>query len=49
MTHPDLRAVNSATHPDNVVPKTVGGTAVEDGVLRSRLPPLSYNVIRLSV
>ena len=47
--HPDLKAVNSAANPDNVVPKTVGGTKVEDGALRCKLPPLSYNVIRLSV
>ncbi|PKR89589.1 alpha-N-arabinofuranosidase [Pleomorphomonas diazotrophica] len=49
MTHPDLNAVNSAANPDNVVPKTVGGTVVEDGALLSKLPPLSYNVIRLAV
>lgn len=49
MTHADLNAVNSAATPDNVVPKSVDGTIAEDGVLRSKLPPLSYNVIRLSV
>ncbi|SCM77477.1 Intracellular exo-alpha-(1-_5)-L-arabinofuranosidase [uncultured Pleomorphomonas sp.] len=49
MTHPDLAAVNSAATPNNVVPKTVSGSTVEAGVLTSRLPPLSYNVIRLSV
>ena len=49
MTHPDLRAINTAANPDNVVPKMVEGTLVEDGTLRSKLPPLSYNVIRLAV
>ena len=49
MTHPDLRAVNTAANPDNVVPHKADGTTVADGALSSRLPPLSYNVIRLSV
>jgi alpha-N-arabinofuranosidase len=49
MTHPDLRAINSAEHPDNVAPRTVAGASVEEGMLKAQLPPLSYNVIRLAV
>ncbi len=47
MTHPDLRAVNSANEPDTVVPQSQKGTRTTDNVLEAHLPPLSYHVIRL--
>ncbi|MFK0164287.1 alpha-N-arabinofuranosidase [Rhizobium sp. NPDC090279] len=49
MVHEDLRAVNTASHPNAVVPTNTGDAKVEDGRLRATLKPLSYTVIRLSV
>ncbi len=47
MTHPDLRAVNTADKPDTVVPQSQKGTRTQDNVLEAHLPPLSYHVIRV--
>jgi alpha-N-arabinofuranosidase len=47
--HPDLKATNTAGSPDNVKPRPQKGTAVEDGKLKARLLPHSYNLIRLAV
>lgn len=44
----DPDAVNDAAHPDRVVPRAVAGAAIADGVLRARLPALSWNVLRMS-
>lgn len=49
MVHEDLRATNTASRPNAVVPTSTGDAKVEDGRLRATLKPLSYTVIRLSV
>jgi len=49
MVHSDLRAVNTATQPNAVVPTQTGDAKIEDGRLRATLKPLSYTVIRLAV
>ena len=49
MTHADLRAVNSAEKPDNVVPKPGSGAAVREGRLSLTLPPYSYQMIRIKI
>ena len=47
---PDLKARNTVEAPDQVQPRTAKSTpAFEDGVMEIALPPLSWNVIRLSV
>ena len=45
-TDPD--AVNSAEEPDRVVPRAEGKIAVDGGRLSVVLPPLSWNMIRLT-
>jgi alpha-N-arabinofuranosidase len=49
MTHADLRAVNSADKPDNVMPKPGSGAAVREGRLSLTLPPYSYQMIRINI
>ena len=49
MTHKDLEAVNTAANPDAVVPKKGTGATVKDGLLTARLPPYSYQMIRITV
>lgn len=39
---------NDADHPDEVVPKACRKAVLEDGVLKTELAPLSWNVIRLA-
>lgn len=48
MTHPDLRATNTLAAPDTVVPRSGTGAVVAEGRLTARLPPLSWQMIRLS-
>ena len=43
------KAANTALRPDAVLPRTLReGVRVESGILSARLPPLSWNVIRLA-
>ena len=49
MTHPDLGATNTARAPNKVVPRKGKGMALQDGVLRGRLPPRSYHVVRVRI
>ena len=45
--HP--KAVNTAARPDSVLPRRLdAGARIDGGVLRARLAPLSWNVIRLA-
>lgn len=44
----DRSAVNSATDPDRVVPRTVETTTVRGGTGTATLPPASWHMIRLS-
>jgi alpha-N-arabinofuranosidase len=48
LTHPDLKATNTAARPDNVVPRANGDAAVDGGRLTASLPAASWNVIRLA-
>jgi alpha-N-arabinofuranosidase len=43
----DPRAANTAEQPDRVVPRSVAGARVENGVLHADLPARSWNVVRL--
>ena len=45
--HDDVKAVNDEQHPDTVAPCTITGDTLDGGHLTSRLPALSWNVIRL--
>ncbi len=48
LTSQDPKAANTKEHPDRVRPRTLTGTRVDDCSLTVRLPPLSWNVIRLA-
>jgi alpha-N-arabinofuranosidase len=48
LAHPDVRASNTAAHPERVAPRDRAGARVDDGNLSVELPPLSWNVVRLS-
>lgn len=49
LEHEDVKATNTAQHPDNVVPHNGGKSRMEGGALSALLPKLSWNVIQLSV
>jgi len=49
MTHSDLRAVNSLKDQNAVVPKAGSGIAVDGGSLTGKLPPYSYQMIRVQL
>ncbi|HHT72389.1 MAG TPA: alpha-N-arabinofuranosidase [Firmicutes bacterium] len=48
LEHQDLKAVNTADNPHNVVPHTRGDGVVEDGQVKAKLSKASWNVIRLA-
>ncbi|SHN02549.1 arabinosylfuranosidase ArfA [Actinacidiphila paucisporea] len=48
LTDPDPDATNTLAAPERVVPRPLAGTQITGGVLRTTLPPLSWNVIRLT-
>jgi alpha-L-arabinofuranosidase len=48
LEHEDPKATNTAKHPNSVMPHKGGDAAVLEGKLTALLPPLSWNVIRLS-
>jgi alpha-L-arabinofuranosidase len=45
----DLGATNSAKKPDRVAPEIGRGVALADGVLKGRLAPRSYHVLRVTI
>jgi alpha-N-arabinofuranosidase len=47
LEHEDIKAVNTAAHPDNVVPHNRGNARVQDGEAIALLSKRSWNVIRL--
>ncbi len=49
MTHANLAAVNTAKEPNAVVPKKGAGASVGDGMLKLKLAPYSYQMIRVAV
>jgi alpha-L-arabinofuranosidase len=48
LTHSNLQAANTASHPDNVTPCANGDAKASDGELTATLPAASWNVIRLA-
>ena len=48
LADPEIHAVNTAAHPDRVVPSRGTGAVVEAGRLSATLPARSWNIIRLS-
>jgi alpha-L-arabinofuranosidase len=48
LSDPDPRATNTQQHPDRVRPRGVATAPVTGGRLTARLPPISWNVIRLA-
>lgn len=44
--HDDVKAVNTAENPNNVVPRKGEGVAAEDGEYALKIPALSWNVLR---
>jgi alpha-N-arabinofuranosidase len=49
MTHPDLRATNTAKAPNRVAPSKGKGVQLRDGALKGKLPPKSYHMIRVAI
>ena len=47
LEHDNLFATNTEENPDNVKPHTCDNSAVEGGILTSRLPRKSWNMVRL--
>ena len=47
LTAEDIMSGNTADHPDNVVPQSIGQASLTDGKLSALLPQTSWNVIRL--
>ncbi|MBT2288481.1 alpha-N-arabinofuranosidase [Paenibacillus albidus] len=47
LEHADVKAVNTAAHPNHVYPHNRGNARVTGGQLEAALPKLSWNVIRL--
>ena len=45
----DVRAVNTEREPDRVVPRPHAGAALDGGRLALRMPPVSWNVVRVAV
>jgi alpha-N-arabinofuranosidase len=48
LTGPDMKARNTSDNHDAVVPANAATPIIEDGIVHAALPPLSWNVIRLS-
>jgi alpha-L-arabinofuranosidase len=49
ITHASLAAVNTEKDQNNVVPKKGSGAVIEDGMVKAKLPPYSYQMIRVKV
>ena len=49
MTNADLQAVNTLSAPLAVAPKKGSGAQLKDGQLTARLPPYSYQMLRLAL
>jgi alpha-L-arabinofuranosidase len=49
MTNADLNAVNTLSAPLAVAPKKGSGAEVKDGKLTARLPPYSYQMLRVGL
>ncbi|HHY51382.1 MAG TPA: alpha-N-arabinofuranosidase, partial [Alphaproteobacteria bacterium] len=49
MQHARLEATNTLKNPDEVVPRKGSGATVAEGVLSVRLPPHSYQMVRVAL
>ena len=49
MTNDDMKAINTADNPDNVIPEQGGDAKIENGVLTATLGKHSWNVIRIKL
>lgn len=49
LEHADLKAVNTAVHPDHVKPHNKGNAAVKGSTVSASLGKASWNVVRLRV
>jgi alpha-N-arabinofuranosidase len=49
MSGMDPKAANSFERPDVVVPRRLASPVVADGVVRMKLPPLSFTMLRVKV
>ena len=49
ITHSSLTAVNTEGDQKNVAPKKGSGAMIEDGMVKAKLPPYSYQMIRVKV
>ncbi len=49
MVHDNLEAVNTARNQTEVAPRKSSGAKAEDGVLNVKLPPYSYQMVRVKV
>ncbi len=47
LASPDPKDTNTCADPNRVAPRSNGNAAMEDGVVKATLEPLSWNVIRL--
>jgi len=48
VSHPDIKATNSAENPHNVAPLEATDAHIANSILKATLRPLSWNVIRLA-
>jgi len=49
IAHPDLKATNTAAHPDRVGPSKGKGLSLRGGAVRGKLPPRSWHMVRVHV
>ena len=49
MTHPDLKAVNTARHQHEVAPRKGTGASISGNALTVALPPYSYQMVRVKL
>jgi alpha-N-arabinofuranosidase len=49
LEHDNIKASNTKSHPENVMPHNRGTARAEDGHVHARLSKTSWNVIRLEV
>ena len=49
IAHPDLKATNTAKHPDRVQPVKGKGVSMKDGAVRGKLAPRSWHMLRVAV
>ena len=49
LTHADLKAANTLKNQNAVAPKAGSGVTVDGGTLSGKLPPYSYQMIRVQL